>query len=543
MKSMYDDRVVALKQLGVVSDRLRTEVVETTVKASHGLLDGNQAVQKVDAAVAKADAEWKAYCATFLVDDEKVGVKKVNELWNRFTPVVNDTKSALTSGDKSRIETAIKPLLTVTDQLGEQLEALAAIQQRESAVIYKAGNASYERTLLLFVVIMVITVVLGFVVARMIIHSVGNGLSVAVGFASAIASGDLSHEAKVSGKNEISGLLDAMVQMKNELIRVVASVRSGSEGVATASAEIAQGNHDLSARTESQASSLEQTAASMEELSSQVRNNADNARQANQLAASASSVAVRGGEVVSRVVDTMKEINDSSRKIADIISVIDGIAFQTNILALNAAVEAARAGEQGRGFAVVASEVRSLAGRSAEAAKEIKQLINASVERVEQGTVLVDEAGTTMTEVVASIRRVSDLVGEISSASNEQSAGVAQVGEAVGQMDQVTQQNAALVEQMAAAASSLKSQASELVQTVSLFNLGTQHSKAPMATRNPSLTNVSLNATARRTTVGHSKPAARVAMPQAVKAKSLPTPAPIAEPKPAAGKDDEWETF
>ena len=471
MKSMYDDRVVALKQLGVVSDQLRTEVFEVTVKGMHGLLDGKEAVQKIDAAVSKADAQWKAYCATYLVEDEKAGVIKVNAILQRFLPVVANTKSALGSGDKGRIEAAIKPLLEVTDALGEQMDALTSIQQRESALIYKTANAAYERTQLLFGVIAVLVVVLGVSVARTITKSIGDGISVAVGFAQAIASGDLLREATLAGKNEISVLLDAMNQMKNELIRVVTSVRQGSEGVATASAEIAQGNHDLSARTESQASALEQTAASMEELSSQVQHNADNAKQANQLATSASSVAVRGGEVVSRVVDTMKEINDSSRKIADIISVIDGIAFQTNILALNAAVEAARAGEQGRGFAVVASEVRSLAGRSAEAAKEIKQLISASVERVEQGTVLVDEAGTTMTEVVTSIRRVSDLVSEISSASDEQSAGVAQVGEAVGQMDQVTQQNAALVEQMAAAASSLKSQASDLVATVSVFHI------------------------------------------------------------------------
>lgn len=242
--------------------------------------------------------------------------------------------------------------------------------------------------------------------------------------------------------------------------------------MASASAQIAQGNHDLSARTESQASALEQTASSMEELSATVRQNADNARQANQLAQNASTVAVEGGEVVGRVVDTMKGINESSRKISDIIGVIDGIAFQTNILALNAAVEAARAGEQGCGFAVVASEVRSLAGRSAEAAKEIKGLINDSVLRVEQGTALVDQAGVTMTEVVSSIRRVTDIMGVISAASNEQSLGVAQVGEAITQMDQATQQNAALVEEMAAAAGSLKSQAQELVQTVAVFKLG-----------------------------------------------------------------------
>jgi methyl-accepting chemotaxis protein len=289
--------------------------------------------------------------------------------------------------------------------------------------------------------------------------------------ARALAQGDLSVELQIERRDEIGQLMESMNKIGNGLTDVVHMVRQGSESVATASAEIAQGNHDLSARTEQQASALEETAASMEELGSTVRQNADNAKQANQLAQSASTVAVRGGEVVRKVVETMKGINDSSKKISDIISVIDGIAFQTNILALNAAVEAARAGEQGRGFAVVASEVRSLAGRSADAAKEIKLLIIDSVERVEQGTALVDQAGITMTEVVTSIRRVTDIMGEISAASNEQAQGVAQVGEAVTQMDQATQQNAALVEEMAAAASSLKSQAQDLVQTVAVFKL------------------------------------------------------------------------
>jgi len=294
-----------------------------------------------------------------------------------------------------------------------------------------------------------------------------------------IAEGDLTVDLRSEGRDEIGSLLQAMQSMQVALREVVGRVRSNADSVATASAQIAQGNQDLSGRTEQQASSLQQTAASMEELGSTVNQNADNARQASQLALGASQVAVKGGEVVAQVVDTMKGINNSSRQIADIIGVIDGIAFQTNILALNAAVEAARAGEQGRGFAVVASEVRSLAQRSAEAAKEIKSLITASVERVEQGTALVDQAGATMEEVVASIRRVTDIVGEISSASVEQSSGVAQVGQAVTQMDQATQQNAALVEESAAAAESLKQQAQGLVQAVAVFKL--THRGEPIA--------------------------------------------------------------
>ena len=316
-----------------------------------------------------------------------------------------------------------------------------------------------------------VAVALGMLSALLATRSITVPLKQAVESAQAVAGGDLTTDIKVAGKDETALLLQALSTMQSKLASIVGQVRHGSDGVATASAEIAQGNNDLSSRTEQQASALEETAASMEELGSTVRQNADNAKQANQLAQSASTVAVKGGEVVAQVVDTMKGINESSRKISDIISVIDGIAFQTNILALNAAVEAARAGEQGRGFAVVASEVRSLAGRSADAAKEIKALINASVQRVEQGTVLVDRAGATMAEVVSSIRSVTDLMGEISAASSEQSQGVAQIGEAVTQMDQVTQQNAALVEEMAAAATSLETQARDLVGTVAVFKL------------------------------------------------------------------------
>jgi methyl-accepting chemotaxis protein len=312
---------------------------------------------------------------------------------------------------------------------------------------------------------------IGFLISRGILRQLGGEPTYAAEITQRIADGDLS--VAIAVKNpEHASLLQALAVMRDKFARIVGQVRQGSEGVATASAEIAQGNNDLSMRTENQASALQQTAASMEQLSATVKQNADHAVQANQLALNASTVAAQGGSVVAQVVDTMKGINASSRKIADIIGVIDGIAFQTNILALNAAVEAARAGEQGRGFAVVASEVRSLAGRSADAAKEIKTLINDSVSRVEQGSALVDQAGSTMNEVVNSIRQVTEIMSEISAASGEQSAGVAQIGNAVTEMDQVTQQNAALVEQMAAAASSLKSQAQDLVQVVSVFKLG-----------------------------------------------------------------------
>ena len=289
-----------------------------------------------------------------------------------------------------------------------------------------------------------------------------------------VAQGDLTEAFRTTRRDEIGALVQEVEGMRQRYTQMLQQVRTAVDSITTASAEIASGNQDLSARTEATASSLAETAQSMEELTATVRQSADAARQANQLASTAAEVAARGGQVVGEVVTTMGEINQSSRKIADIIGVIDSIAFQTNILALNAAVEAARAGEQGRGFAVVASEVRSLAGRSAAAAREIKQLISASVERVEQGTAQVDRAGSTMNEVVAAIRRVTDIVGEISTASHEQSLGVAQVGEAVAQMDQVTQQNAALVEEMAAAAGSLKGQAQDLVHVVSVFRLGAE---------------------------------------------------------------------
>ncbi len=449
--------------------------------------------------------------------------------------------------------------VTTAETLGElqKINSDAALQANEDAkTVFNVARAWVLGTLGLCVAL---AAVLGVAITRAVTRPAHH----AVLAARAIADGDLATEVPSGGKDEMGQLLSALGDMRANLARVVSGVRSNAEGVASASSQIASGNNDLSARTEQQASALEETAASMEELGSTVRQNADNARQANQLAVSASTVAVQGGDVVAEVVETMKGINASSNKIADIISVIDGIAFQTNILALNAAVEAARAGEQGRGFAVVAGEVRNLAGRSAEAAKEIKSLITASVERVEQGTALVDKAGATMTEVVASIRRVTDIMGEISAASSEQSAGVGQVGEAVTQMDQATQQNAALVEEMAAAASALNAQAGELVNAVAVFKLDAHATSAQRSSSHSTATtarapiaapsyNAPRNTPAKTASLGTrkptAKPAASLAAPKAAATSTAPA-APAAKahnPAPApkaGGSDDDWESF
>ena len=354
------------------------------------------------------------------------------------------------------------------------LAALEAEKQRQSkaledelATLRQEATETRNELIALVTVITLALLSFSWYIGRVLVRRV----DVARAVAERVRDGDLTTPIVDSGRDELSPLLSALQAMQHELTRVVGSVRDNAESVATASAQIAQGNQDLSSRTEEQASALEQTASSMEQLGSTVKQNADNAQQANQLARGASEVAVRGGAVVNEVVETMKGINDSSKRIADITSVIDSIAFQTNILALNAAVEAARAGEQGRGFAVVATEVRTLAQRSAEAAKEIKALIGDSVERVECGSAQADRAGTTMAEIVTAIQRVTDIVGEISAASVEQSTGVSQIGDAVTQMDQTTQQNAALVEQSAAAAESLKTQAKKMVETVAVFRI------------------------------------------------------------------------
>ncbi|MET0518095.1 MAG: methyl-accepting chemotaxis protein [Burkholderiaceae bacterium] len=407
------------------------------------------------------------------------------------------------------------------------------------------------------------------VMAVALIRAIIPPLNRAVQAADRVAEGDLSQDIEFQGRDETARLLEAMQKMQQSLVSTVGSVRSGAESVATASAQIAQGNSDLSSRTEEQASSLEETSATMEQLNATVRQNADNAAQANQLAQSASQVAREGGAVVGEVVNTMRGIEDSSKRIADIIGVIDGIAFQTNILALNAAVEAARAGEQGRGFAVVAGEVRSLAQRSAEAAKEIKSLITDSVERVQSGTQLVDKAGATIQNIVGSVQRLADLVGEISSASREQSSGITQVGEAVTQLDRATQQNAALVEQSAAASESLKTQAQKLLSAVASFKLRAGATAGRPGGSGDAAAGASARAATQRPPAGTLSKAARPAVtgkaagvsktPVAPQARPAPPPKPADRAPPtarartpmattaavaaAAADDGDWTSF
>ncbi|WP_284424776.1 methyl-accepting chemotaxis protein [Acidovorax sp. SUPP1855] len=454
--------------------------------------------------------------------------------------------------------------------------------QREAA---KAeGRRQREKAHWIGAAIAALVMLLGVFLAYLTVHSITQPLDRAVGLADAIAEGDLTVDVQDARKDELGHLLRSLSAMAARLRGVVAEVRSGVESVSSASTEIATGNQDLSARTEQTAANLEETAASMEELTATVTQSADTARQANQLASTAAQVAGRGGEVVGQVVTSMQQITDSSRKISDIIGVIDGIAFQTNILALNAAVEAARAGEQGRGFAVVASEVRSLAQRSAEAAKEIKLLIDTSVRNVESGSQQVAQAGQTMEEIVGSVQRVSDLIGEITASSTEQRDGIAQVNQAVSNLDQMTQQNAALVEQSSAAATAMRDQAQRLSQVVSVFNVGAvavarapipaparpaaprpvpavapNRSAAAPARVPAAAAPAALAAPATRTSaaapVKPAKPAAAAA-PRAPSAKApaaAPAAAPraasaAAAPRPAAarsasGSEDDWETF
>ena len=516
-------------QLQRIAD-IELNITRASLLVRHAMLV--QAPEQLDGTLAELESVRKHVEARFAEFERGMSTPAERALFEKFAPLTTEFWQAASGNtqlvENAQNEEAFKMLQARTiPALDELLKQLAAAKAGQAAALaqelqHVRNEAQLARNEL---VGMVAAIALGLLSFAVYIERVlKRRIAVSQAVAERVRDGDLTHPVVDTARDEFSPLLAAMDSMQTSLMRIVSSVRGNADSVATASAQIAQGNRDLSARTEDQASTLEETAASMEQLGATVNQNADNARQANQLAQGASSVAVKGGEVVGRVVQTMQGINESSRKISEIIAVIDGIAFQTNILALNAAVEAARAGEQGRGFSVVAGEVRSLAQRSAEAAKEIKTLITTSVERVEQGTALVDQAGATMRDIVSAIQRVTDIMGEISSASTEQSAGVAQVSEAVMRMDQATQQNAALVEQGAAAAESLRQQAQQLVEAVAVFKLA-------HATAKPAPTPTA---------------AAAPAAPKPGAARPAPSPAvPVRPPKAelvAAGADD-WETF
>jgi methyl-accepting chemotaxis protein len=433
--------------------------------------------------VVKGSAILKQIEPLLSSEAEKSLMKEIVAERARYQGAKVEVMNAKKSGDAEASARVFKDgFMPAADAYSAKLKALLAMQRKSIDETALALDATSARAFNLLLLLGILVVLIGATFAYLISRGITRPLQAAVDVAETVANGDLTTAFKAAAHDEIGDLMRALKGMNDSLFKVVSEVQQGTRSIAVASDEIASGNLDLSARTEQQAGSLEETAATMEQLTATVRQNADNAYQANQLALAASGVAARGGDIVGKVVDTMGAIDASSRKIVDIIGVIDGIAFQTNILALNAAVEAARAGEQGRGFAVVASEVRNLAQRSASAAKEIKGLIGDSVGQVNIGTKLVTEAGTTMRDVVDSVARVNDIMSEITSASQEQRTGIDQVNEAITQMDHVTQQNAALVEEAAAAAASLKDQADALASVAAGFKLATG---APAGRRRP----------------------------------------------------------
>ena len=509
-----------------------------------------QQVKRSSDAKALAAESWKTYMTTVELPEERALAGEIEAARDRYyaaidktfavdysTPEAHDKVTALYVGESK----------AAFDTLFDAIARDIAFQTKGADGAYKASQDTYANARLAIIGLLATAVLVGALMAFVISRSIVRPLESAVKVAELVAEGNLTSDVVASGVDEVSQLLRALRRMNDSLVNIVSRVRNSSDSIATGSSQIAAGNADLSQRTEEQASNLQQTAASMEELTATVKQNADTARAATQIASSATSAAAEGGRVVGQVVSTMEEISSSSRKIVDIIGVIDGIAFQTNILALNAAVEAARAGEQGRGFAVVASEVRSLAQRSAEAAKEIKSLIGASVEKVESGSHLVDAAGKSMAEIVTQVTRVNDLIGEISSASTEQSTGIGQIGDAVNQLDQVTQQNAALVEESAAAAESLKVQAAQLAQVVSVFRLNAhgQAAQASVAAAPAPKALSKVEPRLHRPAASPAKPKAAASAPKAAAATGTPAPAPApraAQPATVAEGAD-WESF
>jgi methyl-accepting chemotaxis protein len=477
----------------------RLEGVATAMEAQNDLADVHSNVyrlftwianlneQQVKKAVGEQKVKLDAVAATLtkfralphLTDTERKTIDTALPLIVKYRKLADDTIDVAT-GDLSTAAMMMQAADSQYQAVVKNLDELVSLQKKLAQEDYESAASAARSALVLLVTILVVAAAASLAASLLMSRAIVRPLNVAIRAAQRIAKGDLSDDVAVRGKDETGDLLRALADMTHNLRQLVGEVAGGSHMVADTSAQIAQGNQDLSQRTEEQASTLEETASSMEELTSTVSLNAQNARQASQLAMGASDVARKGGQVVGQVVSTMAGISASSRKIGDIIGVIDGIAFQTNILALNAAVEAARAGEQGRGFAVVAAEVRNLAQRSAAAAKEIKSLIGESVDKVDAGAKLVDAAGNTMEEIVASVKKVSDLIAEIAAASEEQDAGIQQVNTAVTQMDQVVQQNASLVEEAAAATESMKSQAAALLQMVARFNLGGQSGYTPL---------------------------------------------------------------
>ena len=474
LKTVYEDRTVCLVQLAevhqlmlknraLVTDMIANTAADNVAQKSSALKENGDRITKI----------WEAYSNTYLTTEEKVLADAFITARQQY---VKDgllpIRDALQSGQLEAAQAIYRNRLPSLAEAAETgIEKLVNLQIKVAAQEYANANNTKTQVFGTSIALTVVALVVGASLAWSISNSITRPIAQAVQVAEKVASGDLSTPIQVTGSDETARLLQALDTMTAGLVGIVSQVRNSSDSIATGSSEIAMGNADLSQRTEEQASNLQQTAASMEEMNVTIKQNADTARTANQLATSASQVAAKGGEVVSQVVATMEDITTSSRKISEIIGVIDGIAFQTNILALNAAVESARAGEHGRGFAVVAGEVRNLAQRSADAAKEIKSLISQSVDKVEAGSRYVGEAGLTMDDIVNQVRRVADLIGEIGAATQEQTQGIDQISNAVNQLDQVTQQNAALVEESAAAAESLKHQAASLAQVVSFFKL------------------------------------------------------------------------